>query len=38
MELDIKALDMLPAQAESDLYPCDVTCYTKWTCAAFQSR
>ncbi|MFC3979394.1 ALQxL family class IV lanthipeptide [Streptosporangium jomthongense] len=26
MELDITALDMLPAQEESPLYPCKETC------------
>ncbi|MEU0487323.1 ALQxL family class IV lanthipeptide [Streptosporangium sp. NPDC006013] len=26
MELDVQALDMLPAQTESQLYPCDITC------------
>ncbi|MFI7536388.1 ALQxL family class IV lanthipeptide [Streptosporangium sp. NPDC049376] len=26
MELDITALDMLPAQEESPLYPCNNTC------------
>ncbi|GAA0830621.1 ALQxL family class IV lanthipeptide [Streptosporangium amethystogenes subsp. fukuiense] len=32
MELDIQALDMLPAQAESSLMPClGVTCL-KWSC------
>ncbi|MEV7908568.1 ALQxL family class IV lanthipeptide [Streptomyces anulatus] len=32
MELDITALDMLPAQEESQLYPCQVTCGGK-SCA-----
>ncbi|MFF4412973.1 ALQxL family class IV lanthipeptide [Streptosporangium sp. NPDC001559] len=31
MELDITALDLLPAEEESPLYPCQVTCYPR-TC------
>ncbi|MEV7908569.1 ALQxL family class IV lanthipeptide [Streptomyces anulatus] len=26
MDLDVTALDMLPAEEESQLYPCQVTC------------
>ncbi|MFI6741570.1 ALQxL family class IV lanthipeptide [Nonomuraea sp. NPDC050451] len=31
MEIDIKALDMLPAAEESSLWPCLITCEVK-TC------
>ncbi|MGW0587023.1 ALQxL family class IV lanthipeptide [Streptosporangium sp. NPDC002607] len=30
MELDIDALDMLPAAKETQLYPCEITC--TYTC------
>ncbi|GAA0850205.1 ALQxL family class IV lanthipeptide [Streptosporangium amethystogenes subsp. fukuiense] len=32
MELDINALDLLPAQTVSALYPCEITCPPKGTC------
>ncbi|MEV7010252.1 ALQxL family class IV lanthipeptide [Streptosporangium sp. NPDC051022] len=32
MDLDITALDMLPAEEESQLYPCKITCVPR-TCA-----
>ncbi|MER5627016.1 hypothetical protein [Streptosporangium sp. NPDC002544] len=36
MELDIKALDLLPAAAESSLYPCGrITCLDYLSCATF---
>jgi hypothetical protein len=35
MELDVQALDLLPAQVESALYPCDITCQSYRTCATF---
>ncbi|WP_211267342.1 ALQxL family class IV lanthipeptide [Nonomuraea candida] len=34
MELDINALDMLPAAQESELYPCVSTWLCDWTCYA----
>ncbi|MFC0551611.1 ALQxL family class IV lanthipeptide [Planotetraspora thailandica] len=27
MEIDVKALDMLPAAEESSLWPCVITCF-----------
>jgi hypothetical protein len=27
MEIDIKALDMLPADEENSLFPCVITCF-----------
>ncbi|MER5619822.1 ALQxL family class IV lanthipeptide [Streptosporangium sp. NPDC002544] len=33
MELDIKALDLLPAQTESQLAICEITCPPKGTCS-----
>ncbi|MER6175407.1 ALQxL family class IV lanthipeptide [Streptosporangium sp. NPDC001681] len=33
MELDINALDLLPAQTESQLAKCEITCPPKGTCA-----
>ncbi|MEU0484344.1 ALQxL family class IV lanthipeptide [Streptosporangium sp. NPDC006013] len=35
MELDIKALDLLPAQTESQLAACEVTCLV--TCSGVTS-
>ncbi|WP_424530269.1 ALQxL family class IV lanthipeptide [Sphaerisporangium viridialbum] len=32
MELDVNALDMLPASEEPQLYPCQVTCPPGGTC------
>ncbi|MEW9551199.1 hypothetical protein [Nonomuraea sp. NPDC050783] len=33
MELDIKALDLLPAQSAAHLAACEITCPPKGTCA-----
>ncbi|MEU0482574.1 hypothetical protein ABZ260_25720 [Streptosporangium sp. NPDC006013] len=35
MGLDVQALDRLPAQTESPLYPCDITCRSYRSCATF---
>ncbi|GAA4213775.1 ALQxL family class IV lanthipeptide [Microbispora amethystogenes] len=35
MELDVKALDMLPASEESELYPCQITCAGGRTCGGW---
>ncbi|MEV4378176.1 ALQxL family class IV lanthipeptide [Streptosporangium sp. NPDC049644] len=33
MELDVNALDLLPAQMESHLAACEITCPPKGTCS-----